>query len=156
MAGRHCVWGGRAGGGGVNSAEISDTWTGEVTFVVNQPLAHLHLPLSGCDKHVSLSPVTALRMGGCVKSALQTCPRSLRWKWTRERPHLAAPTMRGTATFSLPAQSDLWFHINTEKVATFFTFCVRVRGCACTHTNSSGVPFCFARSSVRRCNVTRF
>lgn len=75
MAGRHCVWGGRAGGG-VNSAEISDTWTGAVTFVVNQPLAHLHLPLSGCDKHVSLSPVTALRMGGCVKSTLQTCPRA--------------------------------------------------------------------------------
>lgn len=41
-----------------------------MTFVVNQPPAHPQLPLSGCDKHVSLSQTATLSTTGCMWSVL--------------------------------------------------------------------------------------
>lgn len=41
-----------------------------MTFVVNQPPAHPQLPLSGCDKHVSLSQTATLSTTDCIWSVL--------------------------------------------------------------------------------------
>lgn len=49
-----------------------DVWhgTGRLTVFVNQPPAHAQFPLSGCDKHDTLSHTVTLRSAGCMWSVL--------------------------------------------------------------------------------------
>lgn len=42
-----------------------------MTFVVNQPPAHPQLPLSGCDKHVSLSQTATLYVVSALEKYVQ-------------------------------------------------------------------------------------